>query len=178
MGGCPATGYRGGYLRVTNYVYDVPSASRTAAGVRYWAPAKDDTPEFRKALDAKTGALRGCLKALNPKWVVRADWFYVLVPPDWYVSTCSKQQLVPSKMPCKLCIEQKKLPLPEKCCGLVKPTAGCPCVCNARATIQDDGKVKLVVTAPNLLLYKAELARLVTFVNNPWAHEGIRKCLQ
>lgn len=176
--GCPATGYPGGYLRVTNYPYNPGSALRTAAGVRYVAPARDDTPEFRETLDARTGALTACLAAINPKWVVRTDWFYVLVPSDWYVSTCSGQQLVPSVMPCKLCTEQKELPVPPECCGLRAPTPACPCVCNARATIQDDGRVKIVVTAPNLLLYKTELARLVTYVNNPWAHPEIVKCLR
>jgi len=171
--GCPRKGYRSWFSNVTNYKYDVKKAKKTPAGVRYFAPAKDDTQAFRDKLDVLTHELAACLPKIDPKWQVRRDWFVVFVPPDWYVSTCSKQQLVPSTPPCRGC-RKKGLDIPDKCCGLRKPTAECPCVCNMRAVVQDN---YVIVTSPNLLLYKAELARLITNNNNVWGHEQIRKCL-
>ena len=171
--GCPPTGYSVFYANVTHYSWDPKDAKATPGGVRYIAPAKDAA--FVADLDKKTTELKACLAGLNPKWVVRTDWFLILVPSDWYVSACSGQQLVPSTPACSLCIDQKGLPLPEKCCGLAKPTVGCPCVCNVRATIQDN---YVIVTAPNLLLYKAELARLVTGVNNVWTDAQIVTCVR
>ncbi len=168
---CPRPHYRSYFSNVTHYRYDLRKAKKTPGAVRYFAPSKDDNEDFRFRLDALTSELELCLQ---PHWVVRRDWFVVLVPDDWYMSACSQEQLVPSTPSCKLCQEQKKLPLPDKCCGLRLPTKECPCVCNMRAVVQDN---YVVVTAPNLKLYKAELARLVTNVNNVWAVPNIRKCL-
>ncbi len=173
VGGCPRDGYRSWFSNVTQYKYSVGKAKKTPAGVRYFAPAKDDTQAFRDKLDVLTHELAACLPKANPSWQVRRDWFVVLVPTDWYVSACSKQQLVPSTPPCSAC-RSKKLVIPDKCCGLRLPTSECKCVCNMRAVVQDN---YAIVTAPNLLLYKAELARLITNVNNVWTHKQIRQCL-
>jgi hypothetical protein len=174
---CCQTQYPGIYRNVTHYDYDLRTFKRTHGGVRYQAPAKDDTPAFRADLDRRTAAVKACLAKLNPAWVVRTDWFAVMVPPDWYVSTCSGEQLVPSKMGCQLC-RDKGLVLADECCSLERPTAACPCVCNARAAIQDGGATKLIVTAPNLKLYAAELVRLVSYVNNPWTRKDLVACIR
>lgn len=174
---CLAAYPSGRFMAVTAYPYDAASARRTPQGVRYLAMPKDDTPALRAALDGQTAALERCLAAANPAWVVRRDWFVVMVPADWYTSKCSGQQLVPSVPDCRLCIDQKGLPLPEKCCGLRRPTAECPCVCNMRAVIQP-GNPPAIVTAPNLKLYRAELARLVTGVNFPWGNPKILECIK
>lgn len=177
LSGCPSTGYWQDFQAVTAYRVALSEAKQTPGGVRYIAQGKDDTAAFRANLDAKTAALEKCLAQAGAGWQVRRDWFVVLVPPDWYVSVCSGQQLVPSTPNCRLCIDQKKLPLPAKCCGLRLPTKECPCVCNMRAVVQP-GRPPAVVTAPDLRLYKAELARLVTGVNFPWSRPDVVKCIK
>ncbi|MCP4573314.1 MAG: hypothetical protein GY838_13245 [bacterium] len=174
--GC-TPGYAQNFQPVTAYRVAMSMAKKTPGGVRFIAPAKDDTAALRAQLDAKTSALEKCLAQAGAGWQVRRDWFVVLVPPDWYISACSGQQLVPSTPSCRLCIDQKGLPLPAKCCGLRLPTKDCPCVCNMRAVVQP-GQPPAVVTAPDLLLYKAELARLVTGVNFPWGDPRISRCLK
>jgi hypothetical protein len=167
--GCPQRGYGPWwYESVTDY--RLPSTwSRTPGGVRYaTARPADDTPVLRASLDGQTEALETCLGV-----AIRRDWYSVYVPPDWYVSTCSGEQLVPSRMPCSLC-RAKGLVIPDECCGQVRPTEACPCVCNARAILQGD----TVITAPNLKLYRAELVRLVTGAGNPWAVPELARCLQ
>jgi hypothetical protein len=175
--GCPGPGYPQNFQAVTAYPVAMSAAKTTPGGVRYIAPLKDDTPALRAQLDAKTAELETCLHQAGAGWHVHRDWFVVLVPPDWYVSACSGQQLVPSTPNCRLCIDQKGLPLPAKCCGLRVPTKECPCVCSMRAVVQP-GRPPAVVTAPNLLLYKDELARLVTGVNFPWGDPRISRCLK
>lgn len=161
---CPPR-YRGGFLNVTDY--KVGRGRRTPGGVL----VVGDVPGER--VDQKVAELDACLRRAGFS-AIRKKRFGVFVPPDWYVSKCSGEQLIPSRMPCRLCTEAKGLPLPQKCCGLAKPTLECPCVCNARAAIQDDF---WIVTAPNLKLFKAELARLVTGVNNPWKDDRLHSCL-
>jgi hypothetical protein len=167
LSGCPQKGYGPWFYQdVTSY--RLPSQwARTPHGVRYHAPPADDTLAFRVALDGHTEALEACLGV-----TVRRDWFAVYVPADWYTSTCSGEQLVPSAMPCKLC-RDKGLTISDACCRETRPTAECPCVCNARATLQGDA----VITAPNLKLYRAELTRLVTGQINPWIVPELARCL-
>jgi hypothetical protein len=166
--GCPQRGY-GPWFYQDVTAYRLPSQwARTPGGVRYRAPSAVDTPAWRASLDAHTEALERCLGV-----TVRRDWFTVYVPADWYTSTCSGEQLVPSAMPCALC-RDKGLVISDACCLEARPTPQCPCVCNARATLQGDA----VVTAPNLRLYKAELARLVTGEINPWIVPELARCLQ
>jgi hypothetical protein len=164
--GCPQRGY-GPWWFADVTAYHIQAPYRTPHGVRYWAPDKD-MPGLAERLDAQTEALETCLGA-----TIRRDWFTVYVPPDWYVSTCSGEQLVPSRMPCSLC-RAKGLVIPDQCCGVVRPTAECPCACNARAILQGD----TVITAPNLRLYRAELVRLVTGAGNPWLVPELARCLQ
>ena len=174
---CPATYYKRDFGNVTAYKLDASKVKKTLGGVQYVAPARDDTLEFRAVLDRKTNELEACLAKTGRGYEFRRDWFVVYVPADWYVSACSGQQVVPSTPDCRLCIDQKGLPLPEKCCGLAKPTSDCPCVCNMRAVVQSSFPTWLIVTAPSLALYKAELARLVTGVNFPWGDDAVKRCL-
>lgn len=156
-------------MNATFYRYKHSQFRRTPEGVQYWAPKKDDTEDLRHAIDRKTDELEQCLGQK-----LHRDWFAVYVPPDWYVSSCTGQQLVPSYAALELC-RAKGLNVPETCRGVLKPTKQCPCPCNFRAIVQDGF---LVVTAPNLALYKAELTRIVTGVNNPWADKSLVKCLR
>lgn len=153
--------------------YEMPPCGEwktTPSGTPIWAPAAFDTIEFRKQVDAAVGKLELCLGIK-----IRRSGFAVFIPSDWYVSKCSGEQLVPSLADCKLC-RAKGLVISEECCGLRRPTIKCPCVCNFRATVQ---RSRVIVTAPNMKLFKTELARLVLYPkhNNPWADPAIATCV-
>jgi hypothetical protein len=168
LAGCPTSGYpHRGYQDVTKYSPKPSEAKATPGGVRYWAPKGVDV---RSEVDRLIGELEKCLGV-----TIRRDWIGVLIPDDAYVSACSGQWLVPSVPWCRLCIDQKGLPLPEKCCGLRKPTKACPCVCNMRSVVQSNW---LIVTTKTLALFKAELTRLVTGINFPWGDERTKKCVK
>lgn len=170
--GCPNGSYNPNYANATNYVVEKSQGTRTSGGVLVVA-LKDRNEILFAAIDRSVDELDVCLAKLGRKKVQRR-WFGVLVPIDWYVSSCSGEQLVPSKANPALC-EAKGLTIPEQCRWVAKPSSECPCPCNFRAVIQDDW---WIVTAPNLKLFKAELLRLVTSVNNVWANETLRTCLQ
>jgi hypothetical protein len=175
--GCPSTGYPGGFYETTpQYKVKKSDAKPTPAGVLLIVKKSTQTfAELGALVDKKTAELEMCLLqsgALKKK--IRRDWFGVFIPHDWYISKCSKEQLVPSRVSYKLC-EAKGLKIEEECRFHTHPTEICPCVCNIRAGIHRNF---WIVTGPNLKLFKAELARLVTNKNNPWVVEPIRKCLK
>jgi hypothetical protein len=167
--GCPKHTYPGAFLNITNYKYDCEKALRIRDGVRYFKPADPDK------IDLKTIELEKCLIGLGllTKRIDR-NKIGVMIAPDWYKSTCSGQQLIPSRIDYKLCVK-KGLPINTKCIHVVKPTKECPCPCNARSAIQDNW---LIVTTPNMLLFKAELTRLILWpkYNNPWV-KPLNQCL-
>lgn len=85
---------------------------------------------------------------------VRRECLTVKISPDWRVSTCSEEymEVFPCEINPQVCIDK----------GL-EITDECPCMC--RSTIQDEN---VVVTTPNLYLFRGELARQMTGCNNPW----------
>ena len=127
LSGCPATHYKGGYLNVTNpYKIDKKDVVKTTSGVQ--VVARNEGKAFREEVDLRVTALERCLlegKEINAP--IQRAWFGVYVPDDWYVSKCSGEQLVPSKVNPALC-EAKGLTIPEKCRYVMKPTTQCPCV--------------------------------------------------
>lgn len=154
---------------------------RTPKGTPIWSKPGHTGGIAQEALDKNVDKLvdnlEACLMAAGElKAPVRRHGFAVFVPPDWYVSKCSGEQLVPSLAACKLC-RAKGLQIKDECCGLRRPTPACPCVCNFRATVQWG---RIVVTAPNLKLFKAELARVVLYPkhNNPWATPAVAACVK
>lgn len=177
-GGCPRTRYPRNYANVTSHKIDIDKAVRTPGGILTSGPAKDATAAWRDQVDLRVNRLDQCLQKAGFE-PIRRKWFGVFVPPDWYTSPCTGQQLIPSRADYRLC-EQKKDPdgnpivMPVACRGVVQPTAACPCPCNFRSTIQDNF---WIVTAPDLKLLKTELARLVTGVNAPWADKRMNGCL-
>jgi hypothetical protein len=108
-------------------------------------------------LDKQTQELLYCLGKDN----FDLGCLVIKIASNWYISPCSGEQLFPCN-------------IPESSCKMkgVEPTKECPCAC--RAVIQHHD---VIITAPNLKLYKGELAKLVTGYWNPWAIEEIRKCL-
>lgn len=131
------------------------------------------TTEFLAEVDVKTDDLEACLGRQINLGEIHRNWFVVYVPVDWYVSTCSGEQLIPSTPPPSSC-RSKGLVIPVECEYVERPTPECPCVCNVRAVIQDS---RYIVVTPNLKLYRAELTRLVTNVNNPWTNQALLPCL-
>ena len=124
-------------------------------------------------VDLRVDQVEECLARQKVATKINRKWFGVYIPPDWYVSKCSGEQLIPSVVDYRLC-EAKGLIIPTVCHTVIKPTASCPCVCNMRSVIQDDF---WIVTTPNLKLFKAELIRLVSNVNNVWVDPRLQPCL-
>lgn len=175
---CPRTRYPRNFANVTNYKPDASKGTRTPGSILAVGRPQDLTEQFRDLLDLRVNRLDKCLQQRG--WpAIQRRWFGVFVPSDWYVSSCTGQQLIPSRADYRLC-EQKRDPhgnpikMPVQCRGIVKPTAACPCPCNFRSTVEGNF---WIVTAPDLSLLKTELARLHTGVMQPWAHERIKGCL-
>ena len=159
---CPKPCYQIFFANSTS----VPTPSswqKTPKGIRYHIPTNVNEVEFVARLDRYTDDLETCLKRPISRSCIR-----VIVPKDWYVSTYSGEQLVPSKMNPALC-RSKGLVLAKACEWVERPTTKCPHVCNFRATVQDS---KYIISAPNLKLYKAELVSMLYNNRNPWSAYG------
>jgi hypothetical protein len=171
LSACPQTQYHNFYLDVTHYQIDRKRGTRTAKGILVVRADSVVTPTFLQEIDRLTDQVDACLQTKGFKPIKR-NWFGVFVPADWYVSTCSGEQLIPSTPPCQGCYD-KNLPIPKECCGLAKPTTTCPCVCNCRAVAQGFW----LITTPNLKLFKAEMCRISTGVNSCWGRPDLVPCL-
>jgi hypothetical protein len=155
--------YPGGFLSLTNY--KIGNYILTPGGIKVY---NNYTEVDLNLIDTKVDELEKCLGV-----EIHRSCFSVLIPDDWFVSSCSGEQMLPVAAPYKQC-EDKGLYLEEKCRGLSRPTLECPCVCTYRVALQDD---YFIVSPPNLKLFKVDLARLVTNVNNPWKDPNISKCV-
>lgn len=182
LAGCPRTHYPGSYTPITSYKLNVVKWERTTRGIRVHGDSKDTHGK----IDRLTDELERCFQDRGLAKSIRRDWFAVYIPPDWYTSACgTKEQLVPSRIDYRLC-EQKKDPegnpikIPVVCRYIERPTKECPCPCNIRAGIQNSRARPVIVTAPNLKLYKTELARVVLWpkANAPWADKKVAPCLK
>lgn len=153
------------YATLSHYSTKNKKVSRTPEGITVYLNGADID---LKKIDDIVDSLEICLGIK-----IHRECFEIYIPTDWYISTCSGEQLLPIAAPHEQC-EAKGLELPENCWGLNHPTDACPCVCNYRVSTQRNF---LIVVTPNLKLLKAELARLVTGVNNPWIDNDIKECL-
>lgn len=155
--------YVGGFLSITNYKPD--NYVSTPDGIKvynnYWEVSLE-------SVDKKVKELEQCL---NVK--IKRCCFAVLIPNDWFISKCSGEQMLPVAAPREQC-EIKGISIPDFCWGENKPSVRCPCVCTYRVALQND---YYIITPPNLKLFKSELARLVTNINNPWEDPGVLKCI-
>lgn len=147
---CSQPGYDGYFLNVTDYSikgdYEI-----SPAGIKVYTNGNDIN---LNDIDMKVLELEQCLQMS-----IHRDWFSVYIPSDWYVSPCSGEQEIPSKVDPELC-RAKGLIIEEECEWVDYPTEGCPCPCSARSTIQDND---VVITTPNLKLFKMPLARMVMY---------------
>jgi len=175
LSGCPQTRYPGYFLTLTDYKLDKAKWERTSKGIRVHGPGS-----LHAEIDRRTDELERCFRERGLAKSIQRNWFAVYVPSDWYVSKCrTGEQLVPSRIDYRLC-EQKGIKVPLSCRGVARPTEACPCPCNIRAGLQNGPKFPVLITAPNLKLYKNELTRLVLGpkYNAPWKHEKVRPCLR
>lgn len=162
--GCATSNiYWGNYQNVTSY--KINTTYTTPKGIKVDDPKHE---LFPRLVDKMTDEVEACIAALPAKWTqaqaqtgncialdvprnIDRTKLTVKVPPDWYTSPCSGEQ-------------EFKCDINQKLCDQKPETIGMPCPCACRATLQDGA----VVTAPNMKLYKGELARLVTGCNNIW----------
>lgn len=99
-------------------------------------------------------------RSFNP--VISRECFKVKVPDDWVFSCDGSTQLLPQVAPQRLCGDK----------GL-EADPNCPC--RWRAGIQDN---TVIVTTPNLKLFKDPLVRIVTGCNNPWYSKPLADCMR
>lgn len=156
--------YNNNYLSFTNYNKENYKELKTEYGITVYSNQEMDLND----IDKKTKELETCLGIK-----IKKNCFAVLIPDDWFYSVASNQQLLPYAAPIELCWD-KGLDVPKECSGVALPTIACPITCNWRVATQDNF---LIITPPNLLLYKAELARLVLGVNNVWEEPATSVCL-
>lgn len=148
---CSSPCYHNNYLNVTDY--EIQPDLITLGGVEVDTSWQEVNII---AIDQAVEELEECLST-----DIRRECLTIKIAPDWYTSPCSGEQLFPCRISEVVCLDK----------GVV-PTKLCPC--NCRAVIQDE---TTIITTPNLLLLKAELARMITGVNNPWVDEEIAACL-
>ena len=161
---CEPTSYNNNYLSFTNYNRKDYKEFKTPHGVVVYT---NSSYEFEK-IDQIVDSLEICLNT-----PIKRDWFAVLIPDDWFYSTCSGEQLLPYAANPALCRE-KGLNITPECEWLSVPNEDCECTCNWRVATQDN---YIIITTPNLKLLKPELARLVTGENNPYGVPSIKNCL-
>ena len=136
--------------------YKIDFSERTPGGILV------DTTEQNIGLakiDTLTDELESCLGIS-----ISRECFGVKIPSDWFVSECSGEELLPIPADPTLCIAK----------GLSESDIA-RCGCYWRVETQNHN---IIVTMPNLKLYKAELARIVTGENNVWIVPQITACLQ
>lgn len=156
--------YRGDFLDVTNcgtsgeYIF-------SPGGIKVYLNGNNVDIYL---IDSKVNELESCLDKN-----IEREYIAVCIPDDWYVSPCTGQQLVPSSVDYRLC-EEKGVEITEECREAVYPTVNCPCPCSVRAEVQNN---HIVVTAPNLELFKAALARIVMYPKYVWSTPEIAACL-
>ena len=160
---CQNPCYFNNYANVTNY----PTTPNTATPKGIAVRTNGQDVDLLK-IDALTDYVESCLGI-----PVKRDCLSVVIPDDWYPA-CEDptQQVFPCKVSPQLCAD-KGFEIDPDCVPGQLPDEKCPCPCNCRATIQDEN---VIITAPNLKLYSAELIRMVTGVNNIWTNDETVKC--
>jgi len=156
------------FANVTQYA--ISSSLETPKGIRV-DPGHHQVDLAK--IDRYVDELEACIGK-----AIKRDAFAVKFPDDLYISPCTGEELFPCKMPVDVCI--KKVVdnhvqlIPGSPCTLDElPCLPCPCHC--RAAIQANAAV---ITNTKMNLFKAELTRLVTGVNNPWENNYLAKCLR
>jgi len=156
--------------------YEVRPNTVTPAGLRVDMSMYRWSAETLAQIDTWTEELEACLSMS-----IARECLTVKIAPDWYLSPCTGEQLFPCQMPVHVC-EQKlhagAISLLETSpCSLDELAECVECPCHCRLTVQSQ---TVLVTVPDIdgKLFKAELARIVLGVNNPWRDARVRPCLR
>lgn len=128
-------------------------------------------------IDLEIAYMEACLEM-----TLKRDCFEVIIPPEIHVSSCSREQLfecdiVEANYRYLLAIGYSEEVARERSdiCRYDKgleTSDECPCMC--RATIQNEN---IIITTPNLKLFSAELARMMTGELNVYNNERTVACL-
>jgi len=174
-----------GYATITRYRV-VPNVT-SKSGIK----VDDNNSGFPvEEIERDVGELEECLATK-----IKRNCIEVKIADDWVVSPCTGRQYFPcgiSPEVCKKKIKSGALKMistspcqADRVMGtLFKVVSGhrepcTECICGCAATIQRN---RVIVTTPDLYLFKAELARLVTNINDVWGSKasklGITKCVR
>lgn len=142
--------YSNNYLALKNYPLSFTQS--TLSGIQV-----DSTGQIvdLNKIDRLTSELEQCLNIL-----IKRSCLYVKIPNDWFYSSCTGEELLDIPAPPNLC-QEKSLDIQK-------------CSCYWRVAIQNDNTI---ITPPGFKLYKAELARMVTGINDIWHSKEIVECL-
>jgi hypothetical protein len=150
--------YYNSYSNVTSYNF--VEDARTSKGISVMR-GKNNSVSLEE-IDLRVDELEACLRAKGRQVTVKRSCLKVLIPNNWYTSECTGSQMFSCRINPQVCLDK----------GITEEElAVCPCAC--RAIIQDEN---IIVSAPNLQLFKAELARMVTGINNVWT-TNFTECL-
>ncbi len=163
---CSDNCYSNYYVNITDYKVD-SDAKTPILGI----PVRTNGHEINlQRIDEIILYVEDCLG-----FQVKRECLEVVVPSDWYVSYCANEEgeeLFPCYIDPQVCAD-KGLPIDPDCEIGQLPDEDCPCPCNCRATIQNEN---VIITAPNLKLFSAELIRMMTGVNNIWLDPNLSRC--
>lgn len=180
--GCDDNCYRNYYQNITDYEISINSITPNGVNVDdsgFYVDLEEIDRQIDEMETCVQNALAGGIDLAiartqgcrDESWNYRVDFsgisvlrecLTVKIAPDWYVSHCSEDymEIFPCDISPQVCIDK----------GL-EITDECPCRC--RSAIQDEN---IVITTPNLYLFRGELARMITGCNNPW-FSPISQCL-
>ena len=161
---CSQPCYQNDWARNYTDVQPTGAWRRTPAGLLVDDPRQELDLE---RLDRATAATLACLNRIWPIMTAaeRQQAYCTGVPaleirtclrvqvPSWHVSTCTGAEIFSCSVPATSCEAKGQTPTPA-----------CPCSC--RAIIQDQS---VILTAPNLELYPAQLSQLLTGCDQIWS---------
>jgi hypothetical protein len=148
------------YALVTDY--DIDPNRETPQGIPVDTRKLDEGVEVDlEKIDDIVFETVGCLEELG--YDVDLSCLELRVAGDWYWAHDDINQVFPCEIDESLCT--------EKVITGQLPALNLRCAC--RATIQGDA----IIIPPNLGLLRSELVRLFTGVNNVWAVEELKECV-
>lgn len=158
---CQAPCYPSNYPNYTNY--SVSFTDKTNLGIKL-----DDPDHYldKQKIDELTTETISCLKKIKGtlssnelyqndcqgEWDLEIKSCMVVKVPIWHTSDCTGEEVFSCSVPFASCAEKG-----------FSPDSGCPCSC--RAMVQDN---EVLLTTPNMKLYKAYLITLLTGCGRPW----------
>lgn len=144
---------RFGYYLDESPSYAFQAGHTTPGGIAIDTTSNADPEALAIGVDVLSLEVEDCFRTPLDRTAFR-----VLVPADWLVS-CEGNEVLPFRVPDRMCKGEQA-------------TDACPC--RYRALLQEPD---LVITTPNLALFKDALVRLLTGSVNPWADPRLVRCV-